>query len=161
MHMKLVKDIVIVIVLVGIAFVIYSFYRQSPPSGAYACTADAKICPDGTAVGREGPDCEFAACPNRDAMFEKEGVVTYANPGTPADRATFVYEAPGAPALTKYLAFDTESMCVTPTGTIACMALSAYPPPAFHGKRVRVTGIDRGADLLVRTLENVEARSTN
>ena len=28
-----------------------------------ACTADAKICPDGSGVGREGPNCEFAACP--------------------------------------------------------------------------------------------------
>lgn len=28
-----------------------------------ACTAEAKICPDGTAVGRTGPDCEFAPCP--------------------------------------------------------------------------------------------------
>lgn len=28
-----------------------------------ACTLDAKICPDGTAVGRTGPNCEFAACP--------------------------------------------------------------------------------------------------
>ncbi len=27
------------------------------------CTMDAKICPDGTSVGREGPNCEFAACP--------------------------------------------------------------------------------------------------
>jgi hypothetical protein len=28
-----------------------------------ACTMDAKICPDGSAVGRQGPACEFAACP--------------------------------------------------------------------------------------------------
>lgn len=28
-----------------------------------ACTMDAKICPDGSAVGRVGPNCEFAACP--------------------------------------------------------------------------------------------------
>ena len=28
-----------------------------------ACTMEAKICPDGTAVGRSGPKCEFAACP--------------------------------------------------------------------------------------------------
>jgi predicted lipoprotein with Yx(FWY)xxD motif len=28
-----------------------------------ACTAEAKICPDGSAVGRTGPDCEFAPCP--------------------------------------------------------------------------------------------------
>lgn len=28
-----------------------------------ACTADAKECPDGSYVGREAPNCEFAACP--------------------------------------------------------------------------------------------------
>lgn len=29
----------------------------------YACDADAKICPDGSSVGRTGPNCEFATCP--------------------------------------------------------------------------------------------------
>ena len=28
-----------------------------------ACTEEAKLCPDGSAVGRTGPNCEFAACP--------------------------------------------------------------------------------------------------
>jgi hypothetical protein len=28
-----------------------------------ACTMDAKICPDGTALGRTGPNCEFPPCP--------------------------------------------------------------------------------------------------
>ena len=28
-----------------------------------ACPMDAMLCPDGSSVGREGPDCEFAACP--------------------------------------------------------------------------------------------------
>ncbi len=28
-----------------------------------ACTMEAKICPDGTAVGRVDPNCEFAECP--------------------------------------------------------------------------------------------------
>lgn len=27
-----------------------------------ACTEEAKICPDGSTVGRTGPNCEFAAC---------------------------------------------------------------------------------------------------
>jgi len=27
-----------------------------------ACTEEAKVCPDGTAVGRSGPNCEFAPC---------------------------------------------------------------------------------------------------
>ncbi len=29
----------------------------------HACTLDAMICPDGSAVGRTGPNCEFAPCP--------------------------------------------------------------------------------------------------
>ena len=28
-----------------------------------ACTEEAKICADGSAVGRTGPNCEFAPCP--------------------------------------------------------------------------------------------------
>lgn len=28
-----------------------------------ACTMEAKICPDGSSVGRVGPNCEFAECP--------------------------------------------------------------------------------------------------
>ncbi|MDP2705325.1 MAG: hypothetical protein Q8O71_02970 [bacterium] len=28
-----------------------------------ACTTEAKLCPDGSAVGRTGPLCEFAKCP--------------------------------------------------------------------------------------------------
>jgi len=35
----------------------------TPPLTAKACTMEAKICPDGTSVGRTGPNCEFAACP--------------------------------------------------------------------------------------------------
>ncbi|MCY0986852.1 hypothetical protein OV203_06950 [Nannocystis sp. ILAH1] len=33
------------------------------PDGPQACTKEAKICPDGTTVGRTGPNCEFAPCP--------------------------------------------------------------------------------------------------
>ncbi len=28
-----------------------------------ACTMEAKLCPDGSYVGRQGPKCEFAPCP--------------------------------------------------------------------------------------------------
>lgn len=34
----------------------------SPTIEVY-CTMDAKMCPDGSSVGRIGPNCEFAACP--------------------------------------------------------------------------------------------------
>jgi hypothetical protein len=32
-------------------------------SGLIACPMDARLCPDGSYVGRIGPNCEFAACP--------------------------------------------------------------------------------------------------
>jgi hypothetical protein len=37
---------------------------KSPPQ--LGCTLEAKICPDGTTVGRTGPNCEFALCPEYD-----------------------------------------------------------------------------------------------
>ncbi len=42
---------------------------ESPPGrdGA-ACTMDAKICPDGTSVGRIPPNCDFAPCPNEPTL---------------------------------------------------------------------------------------------
>ncbi len=33
------------------------------PTAGVACTLEAKICPDGSSVGRVPPDCEFAPCP--------------------------------------------------------------------------------------------------
>jgi hypothetical protein len=38
------------------------------PDGALkACTEEAKVCPDGSSVGRTGPNCEFAPCPTSEA----------------------------------------------------------------------------------------------
>jgi hypothetical protein len=49
----------------------------TPPVG-YACNADGKACPDGTVVGRTGPNCEFPACPDI-ATPEKESTVARLN----------------------------------------------------------------------------------
>lgn len=35
---------------------------------AVACDADAKLCPDGSYVGRTGPSCEFAPCPGASSV---------------------------------------------------------------------------------------------
>jgi putative hemolysin len=48
---------------------------QGPPKCVRACTEEAKICPDGSAVGRVGPNCEFAPCPGT-------GGVGMANPAS-------------------------------------------------------------------------------
>lgn len=56
----------VIIALLALAAFFYPHSAAAPKpgeSGAVACTMDAKICPDGSAVGRSGPNCEFAACP--------------------------------------------------------------------------------------------------
>lgn len=61
------KNIVIILViLLVIAGLVYYFTGSdnSLPGGEQiACTMDARVCPDGSYVGRTGPNCEFAACP--------------------------------------------------------------------------------------------------
>lgn len=37
-----------------------------------ACTMEALICPDGSSVGRTGPNCEFAPCPTQANTNRKE-----------------------------------------------------------------------------------------
>lgn len=41
-------------------------YRDVDGNEPVACTMDAKVCPDGSYVGRIGPNCEFAACPGEE-----------------------------------------------------------------------------------------------
>lgn len=48
-----------IIAVASIVFVI----EEAPKDAQIACTQEAKICPDGSSVGRTGPACEFAACP--------------------------------------------------------------------------------------------------
>lgn len=57
-----------------------------------ACTEEAKICPDGSAVGRQGPNCEFTPCPP--ANYTLYGKVTIGPlcPVEPCSR-TFDYSA--------------------------------------------------------------------
>lgn len=46
------------ILLLAAVAVGYFFAKTGPK----ACTMEAKVCPDGSTVGRTGPNCEFSAC---------------------------------------------------------------------------------------------------
>ncbi len=58
----------IIIVIAATVFVYYAtpvFKKFEPGANdSISCTMEAKLCPDGSAVGRSGPQCEFAACPS-------------------------------------------------------------------------------------------------
>lgn len=70
---------IVIIVVLGIVLLAAAIFfmgqpdTQTPDNGSVpdngdgqqvACTADAKLCPDGSYVGRVAPSCEFAACPD-------------------------------------------------------------------------------------------------
>ncbi|MBX9765300.1 hypothetical protein K2X83_01520 [Patescibacteria group bacterium] len=66
----MVKNVLIVVGGIAGLFLVYAFLvpqLQNPNQrlpDATACTMDAKMCPDGSYVGRIAPRCEFAPCPN-------------------------------------------------------------------------------------------------
>lgn len=60
-------------------FVVWSMYSEQGEEGVM-CTMEAKLCPDGSYVGRGGPRCEFAACPSG-VSTEEEWTVSPAASG--------------------------------------------------------------------------------
>ena len=65
------KNLLLLLVVIGLVYFGVQYYSktqpipdvQNPPTGGVvACTMDAKMCPDGSYVGRSGPNCEFV-CP--------------------------------------------------------------------------------------------------
>jgi len=60
----------LLILLGTIFYVAPTLLSQAP----VACTQEAKLCPDGSAVGRTGPNCEFAPCPDGESG---EGILPY------------------------------------------------------------------------------------
>ncbi|HAT73501.1 MAG TPA: hypothetical protein DCS08_00670 [Candidatus Moranbacteria bacterium] len=73
--------IILAIFLAGISFYLWRGIKteNSPlvnlpkKNKIVACTEEAKICPDGSAVGRTAPNCEFAPCLNKDEVCEENG----------------------------------------------------------------------------------------
>lgn len=58
--------ILIVVAVFGLLAKEYVLAPTTENSEPTACTMEGKVCPDGTVVGRTGPNCEFAACPTPD-----------------------------------------------------------------------------------------------
>lgn len=62
-------DIIVAFTVFLIIFGIFSSFLisrsapESDPVGSWSCTADYKVCPDGSEVVRVPPYCQFADCP--------------------------------------------------------------------------------------------------
>ncbi len=59
-----IKLVIIAIVIVSVGTTIWWFGTHKSQEEQVYCTQDAKLCPDGSYVGRVAPNCEFAVCPD-------------------------------------------------------------------------------------------------
>lgn len=64
------NSVILLVVGVGVGLAVWWFWglnTAKAPSeiDQTACTLEAKLCPDGSSVGRVGPDCAFTACPRK------------------------------------------------------------------------------------------------
>lgn len=78
-HRNLIIGVVVIFVLT-VAGIVGAFQYIIPNyTNPVACTTEAKICPDGSSVGRTGPNCEFAECPGVEEENVPDGWQTYRN----------------------------------------------------------------------------------
>lgn len=68
--------ILIILAALILGFVIFNKDSLNTPIRKVACTEDAKICSDGSYVGRIPPNCEFAACPISKNVVSCSGKLT-------------------------------------------------------------------------------------
>lgn len=86
------------VILVGIGGLIYRNVVSRPVVSTGACTLEAKVCPDGSAVGRIAPSCDFAACPPPNVTLASARIVFalpagYAAAALPDSDSIAAYEA--------------------------------------------------------------------
>lgn len=103
-----------ILLLVLVAISLYSSFSKKkntevgnngvPASGEVVCAQDAKLCPDGSYVGRSGPSCEFAKCPDVKAPSPKN---TTTNPPKVTSESKVFKTVLGNP-------FNIDGMTVTP-----------------------------------------------
>lgn len=66
---------IVILIVVGVGAFLYRNMMEQPGVEEVACTMEAKVCPDGSSVGRQGPNCEFAACPAPNIEIPESGIV--------------------------------------------------------------------------------------
>ncbi len=125
--MKGILSGIIIVVLIAFGAFVYRGAKEraisAPPSGAaQACTQEAKVCPDGSSVGRTGPNCAFAACALPNAEDAETGIA-FVIPAGFAANAGAIGSDPTLRAV-----FD--SVAKKADGTADSIIIRRYPIPA-------------------------------
>lgn len=81
------------ILVIGSAVWSAYFWWQNYGREPVVCTMEAKLCPDGSYVGRVGPKCEFSACPLVTNSPSPNPTINWQTFGSQALGFTFQYPA--------------------------------------------------------------------
>lgn len=68
--------ILVLVVILGVGVYYWTRDDANLDDDQVFCTLDAKMCPDGSYVGRVAPSCEFAACPATSSGVMEDGTVS-------------------------------------------------------------------------------------
>lgn len=125
--MKGLLSAIIIVILIGFGAFIYRGVKerpvpQMPVHVGEACTLEAKVCPDGTSVGRTQPGCAFAACALPNAEDAEIGIAFVIPNGFVANA-----DAIGADPTLRAV-FD--SSVKKPSGAPDSIVIRSYPIPA-------------------------------
>lgn len=74
--------VAIILLFIGLSSLWYYNPNKTAPSKnqpPVACTQEAKQCPDGSYVGRTGPNCEFSQCPSATSTTPKNSGMVEGN----------------------------------------------------------------------------------
>jgi hypothetical protein len=77
-----ITGIIVAVIAITAVGGVYLYKTNQKDTGGIACTMEAKICPDGSAVGRTGPNCEFAECPQGVTYKNEEYGLAVSLPGS-------------------------------------------------------------------------------
>lgn len=126
--------VVFALVLLGgiFYFVFAEFFNKSALT---FCTEEAMICPDGSSVGRTGPNCEFASCPVIVPVEKKLGWIIFAD-----KTQNISFEYPPSFSTIYMRAFDWPPQVQIINGSVECVEAGSEIDSAGITEKYAVNG---------------------
>ena len=138
---------VILLLVVGLGAFLYRNILEHPATslpggGQIACTQEAKLCPDGTSVGRTGPTCDFALCvfPNVEdraiqlSYLVPAGYAANTNTTGTDDSLRAVFEKPAKGQVPHTITIRRFSIDAGKTATDTMVSHTTYEPSGNQAK---------------------------
>lgn len=129
---------ILILLATIVIFVAVTPVPQPKTEQPVACTQEAKVCPDGSAVGRTGPKCEFAPCPAAKTPTDDNSMKAYTYMNA---KQAIAYGYPRT-LPTKYISVAEwpPKVWVGMNQQFSCATTSTTSNPAFENSQLKTIG---------------------